>query len=78
MFLLVEMLCWSAQAIRSGVWTYYEATGTSRQEAMYQALRQYAPNGFAETYLQGMQDWRDQSLIRVIDDWIGANDSVAQ
>jgi len=76
-FLFVEILLWFAQAIRSGVWTYYEATPAPRQRAMAAALRAHAPAGFADWYERGMSDWQDEQKIRTVDDWIEANDDVA-
>src|SRR5438874_6346073 len=59
-FVFAETLLWFAQAIRSGVWTYYEATPLSRQQAMAAALRAHAPQGFADWYERGMADWQDE------------------
>jgi len=36
-FVFVETLFWFAQGMKSGVWTYYEATPVARQEAMLKA-----------------------------------------
>jgi hypothetical protein len=55
-FMFVETLLWFAHAIRSGVWTYFEATPVLRQEAMFLTLREHAPQGFADWYKRGMQD----------------------
>src|SRR4051812_46254302 len=60
----VEMLAWFAQAIRSGVSTYYEATPANHQAAMAGALRAFAPEEFAVWYERGMADWRDLTKIR--------------
>jgi hypothetical protein len=76
-FLFAETLLWFAQAARSGVWTYYEATSPARQGAMLIALRQAAPPEFALWYERGMHDWRDETRIAAVDDWIEANDDVA-
>ncbi len=76
-FLFVETLLWFAQAIRSGVWTYYEATPATRQRVMAAALRAHGPAGFADWYERGMADWQDELRIRVVDDWIEANDDAA-
>lgn len=73
-FVFVETLYWFAQSIRSGTWTYYEATNQDRQKAMHQVLQQFAPDGFVDKYLQGMRDWQGKSLIQVVDDWIKTND----
>jgi hypothetical protein len=76
-FLFAEILLWVAQAIRSGAWTYYEATSPARQDAMLIALRQAAPPEFALWYERGMHDWREETRIAALDDWIEANDDVA-
>ena len=76
-FLFAETLHWFAQSIRSGAWTYYEATSQARQDAMLAALRKAAPEEFASWYEQGMRDWRDETKIATVDDWIEANDERA-
>jgi hypothetical protein len=76
-FLFAETLLWFAQATRSGVWTYYEATSRARQDAMAAALREAAPEEFASWYERGMHDWRDETRITAVDFWIEANDQVA-
>ena len=74
LFVFVETLCWFAQAIRSGVWTYHEATPQPRQEATLKALRDFAPPDFAEQYQRGMAEWKDPEQIQAVDEWIEAND----
>ena len=76
-FLFAETLLWFAQAIRSGVWTYYEATPTPRQRALAAALRAHAPAGFADWYERGMSDWQDEQKIQAVDEWMEANDHAA-
>jgi hypothetical protein len=76
-FLFAETLLWFAQAARSGVWTYYEAASPARQDAMLIALPQAAPHEFALWYERGMHDWRDETGIAAVDDWIEANDEAA-
>lgn len=73
-FLFAENLLWFAQATRSGVWTYYEATPQARQDAMVAALQKDAPAEFSSWYARGMRDWRDMARIAAVDDWIEAND----
>jgi hypothetical protein len=46
-FVFVESLVWFSQAIRSGLWIYYEATPRIRQDALPGALRHHAPAEFA-------------------------------
>lgn len=76
-FVFAETLLWFAQAIRSGVWTYYEATPVPRQHAMAAALRAQAPQGFADWYERGMTDWQDEQKIGAVDEWIEASDDAA-
>jgi len=73
-FVFVESLLWFAQAIRSGAWTYYEATPRARQDAMFCALESNAPEGFATHYALGMQNWQDEEKIGVVDAWIENHD----
>jgi hypothetical protein len=73
-FVFMESLLWFAQAIRSGAWTYYEATPRARQQAMLRALEGEAPAGFATHYSLGMQNWQDESRIGVVDTWIEDHD----
>lgn len=76
-FVHLECLCWFAQAIRSGVWTYYEATPLERQKLMLSALEKFAPTDFAPHYAQGMRDWEDEDKIDAVDQWIESNDKRA-
>jgi hypothetical protein len=69
-FVFHETLLWFSQAIRSGVWTYYEATPRARQEAMLNALAGEAPLGYAAIYLLGMATWQDEVKRRYVDAWI--------
>lgn len=69
-FVFVESLVWFSQAIRSGVWTYYEATPRMRQDAMLDALTRHAPAGFATHYSLGMKNWSDELKINLVDEWI--------
>jgi hypothetical protein len=69
-FVFVESLVWFAQGIRSGVWTYYEATPRARQDAMLSALECEAPRGFSTHYSLGMRNWQDRVKIEVVDTWL--------
>jgi hypothetical protein len=73
-FLFVELLCWFAQAIRSGVWTYYEATPNERQLAFERVLREFAPLDFSYWFNRGTADWKDEAKIKAVDEWIEMND----
>lgn len=72
----VETLCWATQSIRSGAWTYYEATPITRQEATLQALDKFAPSDLANTYHRGMLVWRNEREIDVVGRWIESNDEI--
>lgn len=76
-FVFTETLQWFTQAIRSGVWTYYEATPLERQSAMLSALREFAPADFRDCYAQGIRDWQDEVKIMAVDDWIERNEERA-
>jgi hypothetical protein len=73
-FVFMESLLWFAQANRSGVSTYYEATPKTRQNAMLQALESEAPREFAAQYLLGMQNWQDEAMIEIVDAWMQNHD----
>lgn len=73
-FLIVESLVWFAQAERSGVWTYFEATSAPRQQAMLEALTAGAPAGFAQAYAKGVSGWRDEAGMAGVDRWLSARD----
>jgi hypothetical protein len=74
-FLFVEGLSWFAQATRSGVRTYFEATPATRQAAMLEALEASAPKGFAAQYGTGMRDWMNASEMEQLDRWIQSHDT---
>ena len=73
-FVFVESLLWFAQAQRSGVWTYFEATPTQRKEAMLEALQAIAPKEYPEYYALGMKVWNDEGKIKVVDTWMQNHD----
>jgi hypothetical protein len=75
-FLFVESLLWFAQARRSGVWTYFEATPAGRQEHMRALLAAHGPDGFGERYAEGMATWREPDATDGLDRWIDANFSL--
>jgi hypothetical protein len=75
-FVVVEGLAWFAQACRSGVWIYFEATPPQRQQAMYEALLQFGPEEFARHYQFGMRHWRDAQEVAPLDSWMKAMDEV--
>ena len=75
-FLFGETLLWFAQAIRSGVSTYYEATPIARQEAMHDALLALAPAHYATSYRIGMEAWKDPARMSQLDAWIEEHDKL--
>ena len=74
-FVFQETLIWFSQAIRSGVWTYYEATPRGRQDAMHHALEHEAPPGYAATYSLGMETCQDNVKRQEVDEWIAAHEN---
>lgn len=70
-FAVFEMLTWLAQAVRSGVWTYYEATPPDRAECMLEALDALDAATLRQKYAQGRAHWRDAEACAELDDWIG-------
>jgi hypothetical protein len=74
LFLFLEDSLWFAQSIRSGSWTYFEATPRERQQAMLEELRTQAPPGWSEQYAFGMNHWRDSERLAVLDAWIDEQD----
>ncbi|KQP34994.1 hypothetical protein [Methylobacterium sp. Leaf100] len=74
-FGLVERLTWFAQGVRSGVWTYFEATPLPCQNAMLAILKADAAHPeFRQAYEIGMRDWRTPSALTAVDAWMDAND----
>ena len=74
-FTFIESLGWFSQAIRSGTWTYFEATPNERQKAMYAQLRRFAPAELADQYRCGIEHWHDQAKMADVDRWISDNES---
>jgi hypothetical protein len=74
LFLFIESLAWFAQGLRSGAWTYFEATPSVRQQEMLAALRDLAPKGFDEQYSAGMRGWADAAQAAAVDTWLQQSD----
>ena len=72
-FVFVEVLGWFAQSIRSGSWTYFEATSPERQRSLLEALICIKPD-YGKQYHYGMKQWRDISAIKELDAWIERED----
>ena len=75
-FVFVEALTWFAQANRSGVWTYFEATTIERQEAMLSALQLFGAPSFAEKYQFGIANWQDIKEMKTLDCWMAETDNI--
>jgi hypothetical protein len=73
-FVFQETLMWFSQTIRSGAWTYYEATPKTRKQAMLRALESEAPPGYAATYSLGMKTWQDDVKCNVVDTWVSSHE----
>lgn len=75
-FAFVEVSAWFAQSIRSGACTYFEATSQERQYGTHLVLQALGPAGFADNYLYGIEHWRCESDMRLLDRWISDNDDL--
>ena len=73
-FVVFELLTWLAQADRSGVWTYYEATPAVRVECAVAALEFLNAVELRQNYAYGKDNWRDLEAIGNLDSWIGENE----
>ena len=71
-----DILAWQSQAIRSGVWTYYESTPATHQTRVLSILRTEAPAAIIHYYERGMTDWQDVHKIEMVDNWIKSHESV--
>lgn len=73
-FAVFEMLTWLAQADRSGVWTYYEATPIPRQECAIVTLDMLKAAEIRHQYDYGKEHWQNAEAIGELDSWIGKNE----
>lgn len=53
LFVFIESLTWFSQSLRSGAWTYFDATDPDRQAIMIVTLKSEGPEGFAQQYAFG-------------------------
>lgn len=74
LFAVFEILTWLAQADRSGVWTYYEATPAQRQDRVLVALEALQAAELRHQYLYGKEHWQIAEAIGQLDNWIGENE----
>ncbi len=75
LFAFSETLTWFSQTIRSGGWTYFEATPPERQEALLEDLRDMAPPDVVRRYEEGIWHWQDESVMQEHDRWVSANEA---
>jgi len=74
LFAVFEVLTWLAQADRSGVWTYYEATPVQRQDRVLDALEALRAAELRHQYLYGKEHWRMVEAVGQLDSWISKNE----
>ncbi|POA50825.1 MULTISPECIES: hypothetical protein [unclassified Pseudomonas] len=74
LFVYLEALTWFAQSVRSGAWTYFEATPHPRQQAMRDNLLALDCDGWRERYVFGMDHWDDEASMAELDRWIDASE----
>lgn len=73
-FAVFEILTWLAQADRSGVWTYYEATPVPRQDCVVAALEALQADELRHQYSYGRDHWRIAEAIGQLDNWLSENE----
>lgn len=73
-FAVFEVLTWLAQADRSGVWTYYEATPVPRQDRVIIALEALQADELRHQYIYGKEHWRIAEAIGQLDNWLSENE----
>ncbi|WP_409303171.1 hypothetical protein [Pseudomonas sp. KCJK8993] len=74
LFVYLEALTWFAQSVRSGAWTYFEATPHARQQAMRAGLLALGCDRWLERYVFGMDHWTDEASMAELDRWIDASE----
>ncbi|MBV6322656.1 hypothetical protein [Duganella violaceipulchra] len=73
-FVIFEILTWLAQADRSGVWTYYEATPVVRLDCALATLEMLKAVELQQQYAHGKMHWQDSEVSRKLDYWIRENE----
>jgi hypothetical protein len=76
LFVVFEILTWLAQADRSGVWTYYEATPVQRQDRVLVALEALRAAELRHQYFYGKEHWRIAEAVSQLDNWIRENEQL--
>ena len=73
-FVVFELLTWLAQADRSGVWAYYEATPVGRLDCTAATLGYLNAVELRQNYVYGKDNWRDFDAVGKLDSWISENE----
>jgi len=69
-FVIFELATWIAQADRSGVWTYYEATPPMRMNCVLATLEELGAVELHKQYNYGKNHWQDEDACDRLDCWI--------
>ncbi|MYM96366.1 hypothetical protein [Duganella vulcania] len=73
-FVVFELVTWLAQADRSGVWTYYEATPVARSDCVLTTLDSLGAVEFHQQYARGKERWQNYEESEKLDKWIRENE----
>lgn len=73
-FVIFELVTWIAQADRSGVWTYYEATPFARMNCVLATLETLGAVELHQQYAYGRKHWQDEDACDKLDPWIRENE----
>lgn len=73
-FVIFELVTWIAQADRSGVWTYYEATPFARMNCVLATLETLGAVALHQQYAYGNKHWQDEDACDKLDRWIRENE----
>lgn len=73
-FVVFEILTWLAQADRSGVWTYYEATPVARLDCVLAALEMLKAVELQRQYAYGKMHWQADEACAKLDHWLCENE----
>lgn len=73
-FVIFELVTWIAHADRSGVWTYYEATPSTRMNCVLAKLEELGAVELHQQYDYGKKHWQDDDACDRLDCWICENE----
>lgn len=73
-FVVFELITWIAQADRSSVWTYYEATPVVQMDCVLATLDTLGAVELHQQYAYGKQHWQDEDASYKLDRWIRENE----